>query len=99
MALTELAVKRLAKKGTRYEVQDAGGLYLRVAPSGLKNWMYRYYFDGRSRRVNLGKWPGIGIAEARKRASESMKQVQQGIDPGQAARENPTWTWVTTSLL
>ncbi|BBO70973.1 integrase [Desulfosarcina alkanivorans] len=87
MALTDLAVKRLSKKGSRYEVQDAGGLWLRVAPSGLKSWVFRYYFDSRDRRMTLGRWPGIGLGEARKRAGEALQQVQRGIDPGQLAKE------------
>ena len=87
MALTELAVQRLALKDKIYEVQDSGGLYLRVSPKGQKTWVFRYYFDGRGLRMTLGKWPGIGLADARKQAGEAMKQVQQGIDPGQIARE------------
>jgi integrase len=87
MGLTDLAVKRLSKTGKLYEVQDSGGLYLRISPGGQKSWVYRYYFDGRGLRVTLGKWPGIGLADARKQAGEAMKQVQQGIDPGRVIRE------------
>lgn len=87
MGLTELGVKRLAKKGKVFEVQDGGGLYLRVSPGGQKSWVYRYYFNGRTLRVTLGKWPGIGLADARRQAGEAMKQVQQGVDPGQVIRE------------
>ena len=87
MALTELAVKRLSKKAKTFEVLDAGGLYLRIAPSGLKSWVFRYSFDGRQLRVTLGQWPGIGLTDARQKAAEAFQQVQQGIDPGQIIKE------------
>lgn len=85
MALTELSVKRLSSKAKRYEVQDSGGLYLRVAPSGLKTWIFRYQFYGRPRRMGLGKYPGIGLAEARKEYGAALEQLQKGIDPGAEA--------------
>ena len=87
MALTELAVKKLGKKNIRYEVLDAGGLYIRVAPSGLKTWVFRYQFEGRPRRQTLGKWPGIGIAAAREKYSRALSELQNGIDPGRKALE------------
>ena len=87
MALTDLAVRKLAKKGGRYEVQDAGGLWVRVSPSGIKSWVFRYFFQGRDRRLTLGRFPGIGLGEARKRSGEALQQVQNGIDPGQLAKE------------
>ncbi len=87
MALTELAVNRLSKKAKRYEVQDGKGLFVRVAPSGTKTWIFRYRFDGRRRRMSLGQFPGIGIGEARKRHGEAIKQLQNGIDPGQVEKE------------
>ena len=87
MALTELALKRLSKKGGLYEIQDTGGLFIRVSPTGRKSWVFRYSFDSRQLRMTLGKWPGIGLADARKLAGEAMKLAQQGIDPGQLAKE------------
>ncbi|BBO72071.1 integrase [Desulfosarcina alkanivorans] len=87
MALTELAVKKLGKKSRRYEVLDGGGLYVRVAPSGLKTWVFRYQFDGRPRRMTIGKWPGVGVASAREKYSQALQDVQNGIDPGRKAQE------------
>ena len=87
MALTELAVRKLGIKGKRYEVHDNGGLYLRVFPSGVKAWVYRYQFEGRSRRLTLGKWPGLGIASAREKYAKAMQDLQNGVDPGRKAQE------------
>jgi integrase len=77
----------LGKKGKRYEILDGGGLYVRVAPSGLKTWVFRYQYDGRPRRMTLGKWPGLGVSSAREKYSQALQDVQNGIDPGRKAQE------------
>ena len=87
MALTELAIKKLGKRDKRYEISDSGGLYIRVAPSGLKTWIFRYQFDGRPRRMSLGKWPGIGVAAAREKHALALQELQIGVDPGRKQQE------------
>lgn len=87
MGLTDLQIKKLSPKVKRYEVLDGKGLYIRVMPSDAKSWFYRYIFDGIPRRMMLGSYPGISLAEARKRHAEAMIKVQQGIDPGLEAKE------------
>lgn len=87
MGLTDLQIKKLPPNVKRYEVLDGKGLYIRVMPSDAKSWFYRYIFDGIPRRMMLGSYPGISLAEARKRHAEAMIKVQQGIDPGKEAKE------------
>ena len=36
---------------------------------------------GRARRLTLGRWPGIGLAGARKAAWEARRLVGEGKDP------------------
>ncbi len=55
---------------------------LRVTDTGRKVWMVRYRTDdGRQRRLNLGLYPDIGLAEARTRAAEARKRATDGDDP------------------
>ena len=82
MALTDLAVKKLKKRKKRYEVLDANGLYVRVMSSGAKSWVYRYNFDGKPRRMTIGAYPGISLAQARESHAMAMQDIQRGIDPG-----------------
>jgi len=86
MGLTDLQIKKLASREKRYEVSDGKGLSIRIMPSGAKSWLYRYQFDGAPRRMTLGAYPGISLAEARKRHGQAMMDVQRGIDPGQQAK-------------
>lgn len=86
MGLTDLQIKRLRPKGARYEVTDGKGLCIRVKPTGDKAWFYRYRFDGKLRIMTLGQFPGISLAEARKRHAEAMQKLQGGTDPGLEAK-------------
>lgn len=57
------------------------GFELRVRPTGAKIWYYRYRAnDGRQRRLVLGRFPGIGAAEARNRAVAAAGDVARGVD-------------------
>lgn len=87
MELTDLKVKKLAPKKKLYEVSDGKGLLIRVLPSGAKSWYFRYMFNETPRRMTLGGYPGITLADARKRHAEAMIILQKGIDPGLKAKE------------
>ena len=82
MALTDLQVRKFKPQNRRFEVLDQAGLYVRVAPSGRKTWIFRYFFEGVPRRMQLGVFPGISLAEAREKHGSAMIKIQQNIDPG-----------------
>jgi integrase len=62
-------------------LHDGGGLYLRVAATGAKSWVFRFQLDRRRRDMGLGPFPDVSLAEARERATEHRKQRHAGIDP------------------
>jgi integrase len=84
-ALTVLAVER-AKPDLqrRLEIPDGGlpGLYLVVQPSGAKSWALRYRYAGKTRKMTLGAFPGIGLVAARDLASGAIRTNAEGRDPG-----------------
>jgi integrase len=59
------------------------GLCLRVSPSGIRTWTFRYRpKDSRSfKRLSLGRYPEVGLAVARARAEEKRVEVAGGGDP------------------
>lgn len=61
---------------------DAGGLYIRVYPTGAKTWVFRYNFEGIPRRMTLGSYPAVSLAEARDKHTTAAADVKRGIDPG-----------------
>jgi len=87
MALTDLTVRKLTSKNQRYEVSDGKGLSIRVMPTGKKSWVFRYQFEGKSRRMNLGSYPGISLAQARESHGAALMELQRGIDPGAKLQE------------
>ena len=57
---------------------------------------------GRQRRLSLGKYPLIGLADARKAARKALAGVVQGADPAadkQARREAPTFADVAREYI
>jgi integrase len=60
---------------------DGGGLYLRVAEGGSKQWIYRYVTNGRARDMGIGPVRVFTLAEARERAREASKLRYEGLDP------------------
>ena len=72
-----------APAGKRIERFDAGapGLALRINGKGLKTWTVHVRLHGKQKRITLGDWPAMGVAEARDRAREAKAWVKAGIDP------------------
>jgi len=60
---------------------DGGGLYLRVAEGGSKQWIYRYVVAGRARDMGIGPVQVLTLAEAREKARDASKLRLEGIDP------------------
>jgi integrase len=58
---------------------------LRVAVSGSKAWLFRFKWDGAATRITLGKFPAVGLAEARQLAMKNREWLDKGIDPRRAA--------------
>ena len=81
MALTVLAIKSLKPKSSIYRVADDGGLCVEVSPAGSKLWRYRYRFNGKFQMLALGKFPDVGLEEARKRRDEAKAQLAAGKHP------------------
>lgn len=83
-ALTTKAVENLKPDpGKRLEVPDPAlaGLYLIVQPTGAKSWALRYRFDGKPAKLTLGRWPTMGVAEARAAATASLDILDHGRNP------------------
>ena len=68
MVFTNLYIKSLEPRDKIYEVWEGGqGFGMRINPGGRKTWQYVYRIGGRQRRLRLGVYPIVGLADARQR--------------------------------
>jgi integrase len=68
---------RNAEQGMHH---DGRGLYLNVA-GGSKSWLLRFVLNKRTREMGLGSANTITLAEARQKALECRKLLEDGVDP------------------
>ena len=66
---------------------DAGypGLALRVSYGGGRSWVYFYRWYGKQRRLTLGPWPALKLAEARDAWRAARKRLSEGLEPTAAS--------------
>jgi Arm DNA-binding domain len=65
--LTDVQIRSFQPQAQAYRVADGDGLFVNVAPSGERNWVFRYKLAGRSGSIGLGPL-SQGGAEGRPRA-------------------------------
>ena len=80
------AYLRGIKPGNPQKIGFGGRLYLHVAPTGSPatggmSWRMNYLFYGKDKTLTLGKYPAVGIKDARTRRDEAKEQLAKGIDP------------------
>ena len=82
-ALTTRGIDALPAPRTRIEIFDllTPGLAIRVTPTGHKSWTLLYRHQGRHRRLTLGRYPDLGLAEARRKAIRERGRIVDGADP------------------
>lgn len=103
MRLTDRGIAGLKPKSERYEAWEDGrtGLGVRVSNRGRKSWVFMYRFNGKPRRMTLGTYPAVGLADARVKHANAKAQLEKGIDPGveEVARKHAERTAETVADL
>jgi integrase len=66
--------------------QQTGSFGLRVNAGGRKSFFLVYSLSGRRRRMNIGLYPSLSLAEARSRAAFFSQQAAIGRDPASEAK-------------
>lgn len=81
--LTDTAVRQAKPRKREYQLHagDIPGLFVRVRPNGSKDWIFRYTYDEKRRKLALGGYPEVSIANARKAAQTERERLAQGVDP------------------
>jgi integrase len=89
MPLTDTACKAAqCPEGKPYKRHaDGGCLYLEVSKAGGKSWRWKYLAGGKEKRLTLGTYPQLSLANARKARDEARALLESGTDPGEAKQD------------
>ncbi|MFI4970539.1 MAG: tyrosine-type recombinase/integrase, partial [Lysobacterales bacterium] len=79
--LTAVAAGKAKPRERPYKLAAGEGLYLEVMPTGAKYWRWKYRHAGTERRVALGVFPSVTLADARQRRDEERAKLREGVDP------------------
>lgn len=79
--LTNAVVSRARTKPRAYKIFDERGLFLYVAPGGLRSFRLRFRIGGREQLLTIGRFPEITLDQARARRDAALEQLGRGEDP------------------
>jgi integrase len=81
MPLTDAAVRNAKPRAADYKTSDGEGLYLLVRPNGARLWNLAYRFGGKQKKLSIGAYPLVSLADARDARLAAKKALRDGIDP------------------
>ena len=87
MPLTDAKIRTLKPKDKPYKLGDFDGLYVTVTPTGSRLWHLKYRFKGKEKRLSLGAYPSVLLADARRIKDEARTILARGEDPGALKQE------------
>ncbi|HFO6081300.1 TPA: tyrosine-type recombinase/integrase [Escherichia coli] len=87
MALTARQVETARPKEKDYKLSDERGLYLLVKTTGARYWRLKYRIAGKEKKLALGVYPDVSLAEARIKRDDARKIISEGGDPGEKKRK------------
>ena len=83
MALTDAWLKANLNKVRDKKLikSDRDGLNIRVSPKGKMTYMFRYYYNGARKEIDLASYPLSSLKDAREETTRLRKKLEQGHDP------------------
>lgn len=85
--LTDAAIRKAVPGDKPRKLSDGGGLYLELQPSGARWWRLKYRIHGKEKRLSLGVYPAVTLAQARVKRDEARALVAAGTDPSEARKD------------
>jgi len=81
MPLSDVKIRNAKPREKSYKLFDGLGLYLEVMPGGSKLWRLKYRIHGKDRRLALGAYGDVSLAEAREGRDQARRLLRAGKDP------------------
>jgi integrase len=89
MPLTKIECDRASCPADRPQkrLADGHGMYLEVTAAGGKYWRLKYRHSGKEKRLALGVYPAVSLAQAREARDAARRCLAAGDDPAQLRRD------------
>lgn len=81
MALSDATIRAAKASNNQFKLYDEGGLFLIVKPSGGKLWRLKYRHVGKEQQLTIGRYPDVGLKEAREKRDAARKIIAAGGNP------------------
>ena len=81
MPVTDTAIWKARLRDKPCKLYDSRGLYLEIAPRGIKAWRCKYRFTGKEKWLSMGIYPEVSLKCACRRRDDARKFVARDIDP------------------
>ena len=88
--LTAAGIRSLKTPGMH---GDGAGLYLKLSRTGARSWIQRVVVAGKRRDIGLGRFPDVGLAQAREAVTHNRRLIAAGGDPLAEKRKVATPTF------
>ena len=86
--LTDAQARKATPKDKPYKLADSGGLYLYVAPTGLRSWRMKFRFQGKEKLLTFGPYPDVPLSEARTKRDDARRQLREHDDPSGSRKKS-----------
>lgn len=67
--------------------KSGNGFAVTLFPSGAISFIYLYHFRGRKRRMTIGRYPHMSLAEAKCAHREALKILEKNADPAEEVKK------------
>lgn len=88
--LTDVQIRHWIKAGQPIAKADGDGLTFTLSAAGLAAWVLRYRYGSRRAEVTIGRYPDMGLTQARKEAAALRVQINSGDNPALIRRREKT---------
>ena len=79
--MAKLTAARIRTLKTPGRHGDGDGLHLKISETGARSWILRVVIAGKRRDIGLGRYPDVGLAQARVAAAKHRSLIAAGADP------------------
>ena len=67
--------------GSGLQTRRREGLYLFVTRTGTRIWRMKYRYAGKEQRLIFGRYPDVGLAEARRKCADARRLLDERKNP------------------